>query len=292
VYVHRVPAGPGGAKLPVLVLLHGYMMSHWYFQALHPTLARTHRVIAIDLPGYGESDRPSPERYGYDYLAFAHTVLEVLDRLELERVSLLGHSMGGGVALTLAARWAERVERLVLECPAIYRLELPFYSGLLLKPKLGPLLFGALTRGEMRRQMARQHFKDPSAITDELIDYVWARLHRAGGCEAAWATLRTFASLSNATAEPMRVRAPTLLLWGDEDRMIPLSHGKRLARSIPGAELSVVAASGHNVHLERRDQFLRQLTPFLEDETVRPISAPAAPPAWARSIDGALGGAS
>lgn len=275
VYLHR--AGPSSA--PPLVLLHGYLMSHWYFHGLYPALSEKHQVIAIDLPGYGESDRPAPSSFAYDYPAFAHVVVEVLDQVGLDRVALFGHSMGGGVALTIAARSPERVERLVLECPAIYPLPMPAEAKLILHRTIGRFLFhNAISKWEIKRQMRKQHFKDTSLVTDELVDHVWARLNRAGGRDAAWSTLRTFASLSNQTADPMRVRAPTLLLWGDEDRMIPLSHGKRLAQAIPGATLRIVPASGHNVHLERRDELLRQLLPFLDDADARPVTTAAAPP--------------
>jgi pimeloyl-ACP methyl ester carboxylesterase len=277
IYVHRKGDGPP------LVLLHGYMMSHWYFHPLFARLSEKYQVLAIDLPGYGESDRPSPKTFAYDYPAFAHVVAEVLDQLGLPRVTLLGHSMGGGVALTLAARSPERVERLVLECPAIYPLPIPTEARLVINRTFGRFLFNAVTRAEIRRQMLKQHFRDSSVVTDALVDHVWARLNRAGGRDAAWETLHTFASLNDRTADPMRVRAPTLLLWGDEDRMIPFAHARRLLKSIPGARLNVIPASGHNPHVERKDEFLRQLMPFLEDPSVEPVSEAAAPPARARS---------
>src|SRR6478735_9038682 len=152
VYVHRA----GKANGPKLVLLHGYMMSHWYFHGLYPALGQTHDVLAVDLPGYGESDRPSTRSFAYDYPAFAGVVVEVLDQLGLDRVRLLGHSMGGGVALTIAARWPERVERLVLECPAIYPLPMPVESKLILNKLVGRFLFhNGISRWEIKRQMLK-----------------------------------------------------------------------------------------------------------------------------------------
>lgn len=277
IYVHRKGDGPP------LVLLHGYMMSHYYFQGVYPRLSESHQVIAIDAPGYGESDRPPPSRFAYDYPAYAQVTVEVLDKLGLGAVKLLGHSMGGGTALTLAARWPERVERLVLVCPAIYPLPIPFLGKLLLNRTFGRFLYNGITRAEIKRQMLKQHFKDPAPITDAFLDHVWSRLNRAGGRDAAWQTIQTFGALSDRTADPMRVRAPTLLIWGDEDRMIPFAHARRLQRSIPGARLTVVPACGHNVHLERKDEFLRQLVPFLEDASARAVAEPAAPPAQSRS---------
>ena len=261
----------GGSGAP-LVLLHGYMMSGWYFRNLVPALERTHEVITIDLPGFGESDRPAPSVFGYDAAAFAGVVDEVLARLGVPRAAVLGHSMGGGVALAVAARSPERVERLVLVSPAVYTLPVPALARLVMTPVVGPLLWKhAFTRGELKRQMRTQHFRDARAITDELVDHVWSRFRRAGGPEAAYAVARWLSSLQSSTGEPMRVRAPTLLVWGDEDRMVPLEHARRLQGAIAGARLAIVPACGHNVHLERGDELLRQLQPFLAERALRPV---------------------
>jgi pimeloyl-ACP methyl ester carboxylesterase len=266
VFVHR-----GGAGEP-LVLLHGFMMSHAYFRNILPRLERMNDVIAIDQIGFGESDRPEEARFSYDLPAQMGIVAEVMDRLGVERATVLGHSMGGGAALLLAARKPERVSRLVLICPTVYPLPMPALAKVIFNPTFGQFLFrNAFTKSEMRRQMLRQHFKDPAPVTDEFVDFVWARLNRAGGRDAAYLAMRALSQLANNTADPMRVRAPTLLLWGDEDRMIPLSHGKRLSRAIPGARLGVVPACGHNVHLERPDELLRQLEPFLADTVAQPV---------------------
>src|SRR5262249_59745100 len=88
------------------------MVSHWAWRHVIPSLAGDYDVVAIDLPGFGESDRPSPSEYRYDAPAFAETLIGVLDSLAIERATLVEHSMGGGVALYAAARRPERVERL------------------------------------------------------------------------------------------------------------------------------------------------------------------------------------
>ncbi|HKA86555.1 MAG TPA: alpha/beta fold hydrolase, partial [Haliangiales bacterium] len=103
-----------------LVLVHGWMVSHWAWRHVIPSLAGDYDVVAIDLPGFGESDRPSPSEYRYDAPAFAETLIGVLDSLAIERATLVGHSMGGGVALYAAARRPERVERLVLIDALVY----------------------------------------------------------------------------------------------------------------------------------------------------------------------------
>jgi pimeloyl-ACP methyl ester carboxylesterase len=279
VYVHRVGRGEP------LLLLHGYMMSHYYFRQVLPAFAAQHDVIALDLLGFGESDRPDPPGFSYDLPSLAGSVGEVLDKLGIEHAKVLGHSLGGGVALTLAARRPELVTRLVLVCPTVYPLPIPLLGKVVLQPTIGKFLFkNAFTKFELRRQMLAQHFKDPAPVTDELVDYVWARLNRAGGRDAAYALLHTMALLSDANADPGRVRAPTLLVWGDEDRMVPLAHGKRLSHAIAGARLAVVPDCGHNVHLERPDEFLRQVLPFLADTTLGPVAETPVPALRAQAI--------
>src|SRR4051794_41000964 len=100
------------------------MMSHWIFRSVLPELSRDRELIAIDLPGFGESDRPHPDKYNYDGPAFAATVSEVLERLGIARADVLGHSMGGMTGLALGARHPERVGKLVLICPTVYPLPL------------------------------------------------------------------------------------------------------------------------------------------------------------------------
>jgi pimeloyl-ACP methyl ester carboxylesterase len=277
VFVYR--AGQARAGRAPLVLLHGYMLSHHSFQPILSALAAEHEVIALDLPGFGESDRPPPSRYGYDLGAFAGSVDETLRALGVERAAVMGHSMGGGVALTLAARRPERVERLVLMAAAVYPLPLPVESRLFFTPMVGAFLWkNGASRADMRRVMRRDDVRDPQVITEEYVDYYWARFNRAGAREASLATLSSLSRLSNNTADPGRVRAPTLLVWGDEDKRVPLSHGKRLSRAIVGAELRVVPACGHLPHLERTDELLRQVVPFLSATPPAAVTTPVLAP--------------
>lgn len=258
VFVHRSGRGEP------LVLLHGIMMSHWIFRSVLAPLQKLRDVIAIDLPGFGDSDRP--REYGYDSPAFAATVNEVLEKLGVARADVLGHSMGGGAALSLAVRNPERVSRLILVCPAVYTLPL-YPDHKLLLTRMGPFLWKHVLPKRLFAQSWRgRHVRDPRVITDEHVDHVWERLNRPGGREAAFAAALALTKLNNNTADPGRVKAPTLLLWPEEDRLVPLAHGKRLLRSIPGAQLRVIPACGHDAFIERPEQLLRELTPFLEDK--------------------------
>jgi pimeloyl-ACP methyl ester carboxylesterase len=258
VFVHR-----GGRGAP-LVLVHGWMMSHYYFRTIIEALAGEREIIALDLPGHGESDRPPLHAFGYTLPGYAALVDEVLETLGLGSVDVLGASMGGAVALTLAARHPTRVQRLVLAAPAIYPPPyLPLDARLLLSP-LGPFLFKhAMSKREFARSCRHYNVRDGRTLNDNFIDYFWARLQRAGGPDAAYACLQMMSALPESNDDIGRVHAPTLLVWGDEDRLVPLAQGKRLVRALGGSCLEIVPASAHLPFVERPDEFLRVVRPFL-----------------------------
>jgi len=259
-----------------VLLIHGFAVSHWCWRHVVPGLAAEHDVIAIDLPGCGESDRPPPSSYRYDAPAFMETVLGVLDALGLDRVSLVGHSMGGGVALYTAARRPERVDRLVAIDPLCYPYRMPPEGRLLLTPYIGPALYRTLyTRGMVRYYMRRQVYRDPELVTDEWVDYVWERLNRPGGMEAAHAVLR-FCQSPGIIARTVRaIRAPTLVMWGADDRIFPSAFAPRLQADIPGAEASIVKECGHAPPEEKPEAVTRAVLGFLAaaERTRRPAVA-------------------
>jgi len=261
VFFHR--SGPAGGT-PV-VLVHGWMVGHWSWRLVVPLLAGAGLdVIALDLPGAGESDRPSPRRFAYDGEAFLHTLVGFLDALELERAALVGHSMGGAVSLLAAARRPERVEKLVLVDPLVYPFELPLEGRLGTTPIVGASLFRAFTnKAALRRYLRRSVYRDPTLVSDEWVDYLYERLHRPGGMDAAHAALRLVADPSPVERVVRAVRAPTLIAWGEDDRMFPSAWARRLAADIAGAEVHLIPACGHAPPEEKPEELAGALVPFL-----------------------------
>jgi pimeloyl-ACP methyl ester carboxylesterase len=274
VFYHRT-----GHGRPV-VLLHGFAVSHWCFRHIIPGLAESNDVIAIDLPGSGESDRPPPAEYRYDAPAYMETVLGVLDALGLESASLVGHSMGGGVALYTAARRPERVDRLVAIDPLCYPYRLPLEGRALLVPVVGPAIFHAFfSRPVVRNYMRRQVYRDPALATEEWVDYLWERLNRPGGIPAVHASLQ-FCHDPGVIARTVRaIRSPTLIVWGDEDKVFPAAFGARLQSDIAGAELHVVRECGHAPPEEKPAEVVKVVSEFLgaAERTRRPAVV-AVPP--------------
>ncbi len=249
-----------------LVLLHGYLLSHWIFLPVLSSLGRHRPLVLLDLPGHGESDRPSPIRFRYDLPCMADTVVQVLDALGIERAAFLGHSFGGAIALTLCARHPQRCERLVVVDGMVYPSPLLPEAQVALLPVLGELVFrGAYSKGLLRRVFRQTLFRDPDLVTPTLVDYYWERESRAGGREAMHACLQTLATLGDDNSDVGRVTAQTLVVWGEDDRTAPLDKGQRLAREIPGARLAVIAGCGHTPFVERPDRFCAAVESFLDE---------------------------
>ncbi len=260
VRVHYRAAGNG----PPLLLVHGYLVSQRSWDAVLPALAGRFATIALDLPGHGESDRPGSYPYTLD--AYAHTVLGLLDALGLGRVRLCGHSFGASVALAAAARAPERIERLVAVSPIAYAISFPLEGRLALLPFVGELIFKRLySRRDLRRYFKSSVYLDPALPSEETLDHYWERFNRPGGREASYRTLQTLAYAEHALeASLSRVRCPTQLVWGAQDRIVPRAHADRLRTALGAVHaLEVIDGSGHAPQEERPEAFLATILPFL-----------------------------
>jgi len=264
VFHHR--AGKRGGT-PV-VFVHGYMVGHWSLRAvLEPLAAKGFDVVAPDLPGCGESDRPSARDYAYDGDAFTSTLLAFLDALDVERCHLVGHSLGGAISLLAAARQPERVARLVVIDPVVYPFPLPLEGRVLLAPVVGLALYKSLfTRGMLQSYLRRQIYRDPAIVTETWVDYLWERLNRPGGMEAAHASLRFLAEGSALVEQCLpHVKAKTRILWGEDDRLFPSAWASRLAGQLGGSDFHVIGSCGHSPPEERPEEVLSALVPFLSE---------------------------
>ena len=240
-----------GDDTPVL-LLHGLGESRLQWSALAAQLSRERRVIALDFPGFGDSEGPPPSRFAYSYEGLAEVMLDLVAALGLGRVALVGHSMGGGVAMVAAADRPEFVERLVLIAPSCYATPRTIVDRLVSMPMLGPAIFRRL----LGPIALRRHVRDGDS---------------AGPHEASFEMLRRSSSTATLEARVSRVRCPTLVIWGRGDRVAPWTHGQRLAREITGARLEVLDC-GHAPEREQADAVAALIERFV---TPIPLETPA-----------------
>ena len=243
---------------PTVILLHGFASSLETWDAVAPSLKKDHRVISVDLKGFGWSDRPSGD---YSPAAQAKLVLALMDARGVKEAALVGHSWGASVALSAALQAPERVTRLALYDAWVYEEQLPSFMLWSRARGVGEMLF-AVWYGERVDERLALAFYDRRYVTEKLVEDVERALERPGTRAAALAASRDqrFRRLQARYGE---VRIPTLLLWGREDGVSPLSVGERLSRDLPDAKLLVYPRCGHFPMIEAADASTRDLSTFL-----------------------------
>jgi pimeloyl-ACP methyl ester carboxylesterase len=240
---HVRDEGPRDDPTPI-VLLHGTSDSLHTWGGWTDVLARERRVIRVDLPGFGLTG-PAPDGdYRVErYVAF---VGELLDALGVRRFVVAGNSFGGWVAWETALAHPDRVAALVLVDSAGYPLEsqsVPVGFRVARVPGLNRLMRSVLPR-DLVDSSVRNTYGEPSRVTEELVDRYYELTLREGN-RAALA--QRFAA-GRWAEDPGRIRQlqlPTLVLWGERDRLIPLHYGEQFHRDIAGSELVVLPALGH-----------------------------------------------
>jgi pimeloyl-ACP methyl ester carboxylesterase len=237
--VHYLEAGPGdtaGAGY-TLVLVHGLGGSALDWALVIPALAREHRVIALDLPGFGRTPTP-PE--GMSFSVLEDYLGGFLDALGVERAALAGNSLGGAVVIRHAARNPERVEHLFPLNSAGLLYEAP--------PELEP------RNREQARELIRivtgRQSRSPGFVLDGMIQRTKDPARRD--------FLRSDEPL-DVRNDLQRVKAPTTIIWGEHDRLIPPDHGEALHAGIEGSELVVLPDVGHVPQLQAPREVIRLL---------------------------------
>jgi pimeloyl-ACP methyl ester carboxylesterase len=234
--IRFVEAGSG----PALVLVHGWLSSHIVWMDVLPILARSFRVIVPDLPGFGDSEKPAPDRYAYGFDTFAESLVDLVAGLGLGRVSVCGAGLGGAVALTLAAEHADMVDKLVLAGPLVYEPRVGAMARIAPVPVVGPLVFKQL----YGRALFRKHFRDhvyggAANVPWDRVDELFERFNAPAAREAAFATMMAMLDTRSVVARVPRVATPTLVAWGRDDRRNPVTQGRRLARELRRARFEV-----------------------------------------------------
>ena len=262
VRIRAVEAGP--RDRPALLLLHGFLTSHLEWTDVIAVLAEQFHVIAADLPGFGESEKPGPARYTYGIEAFAEAMADLVAAFGVGRTHVIGHAMGGAVALTLAAQHAELVQRLVVVAPLVYPFESSLKVRLELYPLFGPVIFKQLYgRGMFRAFFRDEVFGAGGAMNLSRVDEHYDRFNSPAARESAYATLRALQDTRPLVARLGRVRTPTLVVWGRDDLIFPVALASRLTKDLSDARLEILAA-GHSPAEEAPGPFLLTVREFLE----------------------------
>ena len=216
-----------------LLLVHDGLASHETFLATIEHLSSSFHVVAPDLPGFGASEKPDPQRYAYGYDGFADSIADLVGALGLGRVHLCGHAMGGGVALAVAARHPALVHKLVLVDALVYPADehvldragrIPLVGAILWHQLMGHALFRTYVEGSV--------YAGARAVPAGRVDALFASFNSPAARQAAHATIVAKGDTRSLVARLPRITAESLVVWGRDDVMAPVEHGRRLARAL------------------------------------------------------------
>jgi pimeloyl-ACP methyl ester carboxylesterase len=250
-----------------LLLIHGFGASSYSWRAVRAELARSHSVIAIDLKGFGRSDKPLDD----DYAAHdqAKLLMQLLDIRGLKEVSIAGHSFGGGVALTLALelnrKHPGRLKKLILVDSIAYEQGLPPAFHVLRTPLVGPASAAIVPPVVQSTAALVLAYKDSAKITQEAIDAYARPMREAGNRHALVRTAEKILPeyVNILTYQYRTIQQPVLLIWCRDDRIVPLTVGQRLARELANARLEVIETCGHVPQEEEPAQTANLMQRFL-----------------------------
>lgn len=245
---------------PVVLMLHGFGGSLHSFEAWAAGLAATHRVIRIDLPGAGLTGADPSGDYSDEHGIAVLAAL--LNQRGVARATVLGHSMGGRLAWRFAAAQPDRVDKLVLVAPDGFASPGFDYGK---APKVGvvaKLMTVALPKAVLRMSLAPA-YAQPDAVMDDALVTRYHDLMLAPGVRPA--IIARMEQLNLLPPEPLlrAIRAPTLLLWGEQDRMIPIANAQDYLKALPNAKLVTLPGVGHVPQEEAAAAGLAALQAFL-----------------------------
>jgi pimeloyl-ACP methyl ester carboxylesterase len=264
-----------GEEGTAVVLIHGLGGSADIWMHNVQALASQHRVYVPDLAGFGGSDQPGPSFSPFDYARFLDDFMSLL---HIESPSLVGHSLGGGIALHYAISFPEKVNKLVLVDSAGLGKGIIWTLRLMSLPLLGELCSYPTRKGvELFFKFA---VRNRALITKDFVELYYHFFSRPGFQNFLLRMVRMIVTVRGARERILKpivdnlekVKQPVLIIWGGKDRVLPLKHAYFAKRKLPDATLEIIEECGHLSFFERPDVFNRLVLNFLGREQARPLA--------------------
>jgi len=257
-----------GTSGPPVVLIHGLGASAEIWLRNIDTLAERHRIYVPDLIGFGRTDKP-PAPYSTEH--FTQFINDFLNVMKIERCSLVGHSLGGGIALQYILRFPGRVEKLVLVDSAGLGQDAPFFLRMVSLPRIGELLTYPSRLGVYF--FFRQAVRSSSDVTKDFIDHYYKLYSLPGAQTTFLKIIRSMTTIEGGRKELLepvltnlhRITHPTFVVWGKNDRILPVKHAYVANNKIPNSRLHIFDRCGHMPHFEYSSEFNKLLVEFLAD---------------------------
>jgi pimeloyl-ACP methyl ester carboxylesterase len=268
----RIHYRTGGSGPGQLLFLHGFAASHTtWIDIVRFFPVDKFRIFILDMKGFGLSDKPRDGAYSIEDQA--DMVRAFIKEQGLSKVTLIGHSLGGGVALRACLQALEEkepisIDKLVLLDCAAYPQRLPRFFRRLKFPFLGPLFFRLIPARIMVQRAMEMVFYDQSAITPERFERYRLYFRGKGLAYTLRATIKRIdpQRYVNIGEQYGRISVPALIIWGEMDRIVKLKYGLMLHQDLPGSRLKIIEKCGHNPHEERPAECYAAIEEFLAEE--------------------------
>jgi pimeloyl-ACP methyl ester carboxylesterase len=269
----KTPSGPlrlavmeKGRGRPIL-LLHGFATSSYTWHAIMPELAKAHRVIAIDLRGFGASDKPLDDHYSIEDQAGA--VQAFIEQEDLRDLTIIGHSFGGGVTLTLALKAEQerqpRIRNIVLVDTIAYRQPVPIFFKLLQVPVVGEVGMTLVPPEVQAGQGLRLAYYDREKITAQDVAEYANTLYSPAAKHALTKTVERIIpdNIDEIASRYKTIKMPTLIVWCEQDKVVPVYLGLRLHEEMRSSEFAIFSQCGHMPQEEKPEDTVRVVQAFL-----------------------------
>jgi pimeloyl-ACP methyl ester carboxylesterase len=263
-------SGNAADSKPRLLLVHGWIASHQLYRKCWGGIAEMAHYRALDLVGFGDSDKPDPTTTPYDPGWYGEQLAAFLDATGWSKVTLCAQSMGAIAAVEFARRFPERVEKLIVLDGACVPVPPPVLGRILQAPGIGAVLFDLLggTRKSISDFLKNDVYYVKSVFDPAVVDDMLRVMNSPGGKKAAYATMMRMvapSSLARFTPRLAELKVPVRLLWGEHDRLYPVDAcAREMQRRIAGATLDVITGAGHEPPVEAPEAFLRSLRTALQ----------------------------
>jgi len=256
-----------GQGRPVL-LLHGFATSSYTWHAIIPELAKNHRVIAIDLRGFGASDKPLDDHYTIQDQT--DVVQAFIEQENLHDLTIIGHSFGGGITLGLALKAGQqqqsRIRNIVLVDTIAYRQPIPIFFRLLQVPMLGDVSMTLVPPEVQAGQGLRLAYYDRDKISAQDIAEYANTLYSPAAKHALTKTVEQIIpdNIDEISERYKTIKIPTLILWCEQDKVVPVALGLRLHEEMRSAELTIFTHCGHMPQEEKPQDTVDAIQAFLK----------------------------
>lgn len=266
-----------GGEGESLILIHGLGHAASAWNGVLPALARRFRVFAVDMLGCGRSDKPHIDYHLWSMAAYLRFFM---DAVGIERAHLVGHSLGGGIAMQTKFQYPERVERLALIASGGFGRDLRWLLRLPTVPG-GSIVMTAITRPFWDRVIKVFGYREPTTLLKIETRKQWLNLVHP---DQRWVFMRMLRGVSNITGQTVSaldrlhlLQSPVLLVWGDHDRTIPVAHARRAAALIPNCQLEILPGCGHYPALQCPEKVAGLVERFLLAPAPAPTTQAAQP---------------